>query len=636
MKIRAKMAALALLVVILVLVNYLASQFPARLDLTKENIYTLSEGTRSMLGKIEEPVVLQFYFSRSLESLPIRFKNYATRVEEMLRQYVSASGGRVTLRVIDPQPDTDEETAARRAGVTPQTLPTGEPIYFGLVAIQADQEANIAFFSPNREPFLEYDVSQLIHSVQQFDKPRLGLVSGLPLRGQMPMGMMPGQQPQPDQLVLSQWSSAFEIVDIDASAEELPANLDVLAVIHPQNVGDRLLFAIDQHLLAGRPLIVAVDPSSYFFKGQQRQNMMMMGQPQQGVTSDLPRLFSSWGIEYSATEVVGDLDLATSVQTGGGITSFPVWLSLRKEQLAAEVLPTSSLNTMLMIEPGSIAVAEDRGYEVTPLVQTTPRSGTVAGMMLSFTPPAEIARQIKSGGAAKNLAVMVRGSFKSAFPEGKPAATTPPDSEDADAADSATTDDSPALAESTAPGTLVVVADTDWLLDDFSVRRMNFLGMQAVEPLNDNLSFASNVVDFLGGSRDLITIRGKGSAQRTFTVIREMETAAQERYQAELEGLEQRRNEIQQEIQKLQTQQADGRVLIASPEVSQALERYRVQEAELRTSIRQIRLSLREGIESLQNRLTVLNALAVPLVVVALGCLMLVGRNRRQKSSSAK
>jgi ABC-type uncharacterized transport system involved in gliding motility auxiliary subunit len=257
-------------------------------------------------------------------------------------------------------------------------------------------------------------------------------------------------------------------------------------------------------------------------------------------------------------------------------------------------------------------------------------------MMLSFTPPAEIARQIKSGGAAKNLAVMVRGSFKSAFPEGKPAATTPPDSEDADAADSATTDDSPALAESTAPGTLVVVADTDWLLDDFSVRRMNFLGMQAVEPLNDNLSFASNVVDFLGGSRDLITIRGKGSAQRTFTVIREMETAAQERYQAELEGLEQRRNEIQQEIQKLQTQQADGRVLIASPEVSQALERYRVQEAELRTSIRQIRLSLREGIESLQNRLTVLNALAVPLVVVALGCLMLVGRNRRQKSSSAK
>ncbi len=647
MKLGAKTAALLLLFVILVLVNFLASQFSARADLTQDNIYTLSKGSRSLLSKIEEPMTLQFYFSRSLENLPIRFKNYATRVEEMLRQYVSASGGRITLKVIDPQPDTDEETEARRVGITPQQLPTGEALYFGLVVTQADQETNIAFFSPNREPFLEYDVSQLIYAVQQFDKPRLGLLSGLPLRSEMPMGMMPGQQPQPDQLIIQQWETTFEIAEVDAAAETLPDNLDVLAVIHPQTVGEQMLFAIDQFLLSGKPVIVAVDPSSYYFKGQQRQNqMMMMGQPPQGVTSDLPRLFSAWGINYTSSEVVGDPNLATSVQTGAGISSFPVWLSLTKERFSADTLPTSSLNTMLMIEPGAIDVAGDRGYEITPLVQTTPRAGTVAGMLLSFTPPNEIARQIQDGGVARNLAVLVRGTFKSAFPDGAPKASASDDHDHegetdeahaAHAGEPATAEDqTPALAESSKPGTLVVVGDTDWLLDQFSVRRMNFLGMQAVEPLNDNLAFASNLADYLGGSEDLISIRGKGSAQRPFEVIRGMELAAQERYQAELQGLEDRRNEIQQEIQKLQSQQTEGRTLIASPEVSDALERYRVQEAELRTSIRKIRLSLREGIERLQNGLTVMNLLFVPLVIVIVGCVFLIGRNRRQKSSSAK
>ncbi|MGH8021503.1 MAG: Gldg family protein [Opitutaceae bacterium] len=665
MKLGAKTAAILLLFVILVLVNFLASQFSARADLTQDNIYTLSEGSDSLLSKIEEPVTLRFYFSRSLENLPIRFKNYATRVEEMLNQYVSASDGNISLEVIDPQPDTDEETEARRAGILPQQLPTGEALYFGLVVTQAGQEANIEFFSPNREPFLEYDVSQLIYSVQQFDKPRLGLLSGLPLRSQMPMGMMPGQQPQPDQLIIQQWETTFELAEVDATAESLPENLDVLAVIHPQNVGEKMLFAIDQFLLSGKPVIVAVDPSSYHFKGQQRQNQMMMGQPPQGVTSDLPRLFNAWGINYTSSEVVGDPSLATSVQTGAGISSFPVWLSLTKENFSADILPTSSLNTMLMIEPGSVAAAGDRNYEITPLVQTTPRAGTVAGMMLSFTPPNEVARQLTDGGVAKNLAVLVRGTFKTAFPDGAPKDPEPADdssdaaenNEDAensaeDADTDAATDETetaeaadaaeeaegktPALAESAKPGTLVVAADSDWLLDQFSVRRMNFLGMQAVEPLNDNLAFASNLADFLGGSEDLISIRGKGSAQRPFEVIREMELAAQERYQAELQGLEDRRNEIQQEIQKLQTQQTEGRTLIASPEVSEALERYRVQEAELRTSIRKIRLSLREGIESLQNGLTVLNLLIVPLAVITAGLVLLIGRNRRQKSASAK
>jgi ABC-type uncharacterized transport system involved in gliding motility auxiliary subunit len=190
----------------------------------------------------------------------------------------------------------------------------------------------------------------------------------------------------------------------------------------------------------------------------------------------------------------------------------------------------------------------------------------------------------------------------------------------------------PALVESATPATVVVVTDSDWLLDDFSVRRYAFLGMQAVEPLNDNLAFAANVVDFLGGSQDLISIRGKGTSQRPFTVFRQMELAAQEKYQSELDELEKRLSGVQEELNKTRSSDADGRRLIVTPEVEQKLTEYREQEAKLRSERRAIRRALREGIESLQNTLTFANILAVPATVILLGIAFTVRRHSRQKN----
>lgn len=639
MKLGGKSVAVIFLFVGLVLVNYLASQFPARIDLTAGRIYTLSDGTLNLLKKVEEPMTLQFYFSRSLENLPISFKNYASRVEEMLRQYVAHSHGQISLTVIDPRPDTDEETAARRAGVTPRSLSSGEALFFGLIASQADQEKVIEFFSPNREPFLEYDVSQLIHSIQQFNKPHLGVITSLPLRGAE--FAMPGQPPSSDQLIVQEWETTFEVVTIEENAETLPDGLNVLAVIHPSDLNAKLQYAIDQFLLSGKPVFIAVDPSSYYFRGRQRQQNMMFSGPQQGVSSDLPQLFKAWGITYDPANVLVDPEHATQVSTSQGVASYPIWLSLEKDQFAADVLPTSSLTSLLVIEGGGISVATDRGYEVTPLVHTGPRTGTVGAMMLGFTPPDQLARQVTGDTAARNLAVMVHGSFKTAFPGGAPKTATPPaNPADPNAAPpppaetpaAANAPTAPALTESTRPGTLVIVADSDWLLDDFSVRHINFLGMQAVEPLNDNLAFASNVMDFIGGSEDLISIRGKGTSQRPFEVIKKMELAAQEKYQSQLQELEKRLGDVQSEITKLQSSESESKRLVVTPEVEEKITRYREQEAAMRTQRRDIRRALREGIELLQNTLTAINLLSVPFAVVAAGVVFLVARSRRQRT----
>ena len=616
MKPRTKLLAILLLFVGLVLVNYLASQIPLRADATAENIYTLSDGTRSLLGKIEEPVTLDLYFSRQVGGLPITYKNYADRVEEMLRQYARASRGKVVLNFIRPEADTPEEEQATLAGLQPQVIPTTrEQIFFGVVASQADQQKAIPALNPNREQFLEYDLSQLIYSVQQFDKRRLGLLTTVPLKAPPfnPMMMQQGRMPE-DQFVIGEWQRTFEIVDIEATAAELPADLDALAIIHPQNLSDGLQFAIDQFLLSGKPVFLAVDPASQHFKRQGGQ-MAMFGGPQPNVSSDLPRLLGAWGIQYDPQTVVGDLANATQVQVGRGqIARFPVWLSLTADALNEQAMPTAQLNSLLFIEPGHLSARDDSGLTFTPLVQSSADSGDVPAMSLQMAQPDEIARQISPSGR-KTLAALVSGTFPSAFPEGAPS-PAPAEGEAAEAPPSP-----PAAGDfrREGAGTLIVVADTDWLTDDYSVRRLNFLGVQAAEPINDNLAFGSNALEFLAGSQDLISIRGKGSSVRPFTVVQAMEVEAQRRYQDQLTALESRLTEVQQKLAELQGQATEGNRLVASPEISEAIEDFQRQQVEMRRQRREIRRALREDVDRLKTSLLLVNLLAAPALVGVFG-----------------
>ena len=391
MKFGSKTLAIVLLLVGLILINYLASSIPARVDATADNIYSLAPGTKSMLGKIEEPVTLDLYFTKDASGLPIAYKNYASRVQEMLRQYVRAGRGKLTLNVVNPRADTPEEEKATAAGLTPQVSQQGgDPFYFGLVVTQADQQKTIPAFTPQREQFLEYDLSKLIYSVQQLDKRKLGLLTSLPLQGTNPqemqmMMMMMRRQPQPSQFITEEWKQAFDIVTVEPTATELPANLDVLVVAHPENVAPKLQFAIDQFLLGGKPVFLAVDPSSQYFKRQSNPQQMMMGGGAQNVSSDLPTLLNAYGIDYNPGKVVGDLDNALPVGgQGNSVQRMPTWLFMRRDNLSAKTPLTAQLNSAWFIEAGSLAQKSGSSLTFTPLVETSANSGEVDAMMLQF------------------------------------------------------------------------------------------------------------------------------------------------------------------------------------------------------------------------------------------------------------
>jgi ABC-type uncharacterized transport system involved in gliding motility auxiliary subunit len=609
-----KTLAVVLFAVALLLVNFLASRLPARGDLTAGQIYTLSSGTRALLGKIEEPVTLQFYASRDTAGLPTQYKNFVARVEEMLRAYVRASGGKLSLEIISPAPDTPEEEKAQQAGLQAQQAPaSGEPYYLGLVAIQADQQKAIPAFSPQREELVEYDVSALIHSVQQVAKPRLGLLTKLPLAGQ-PFNMM-NPRPSRGQLIRDEWARSFEIVPVDADFSLLPEDLDALAVLHPTGLKPAQEFALDQFILSGKPVLLALDPSSTWFKRQGGRNAMFGG-PSPDVSSDLPALLSAYGINYDSQQVVGDLSLATPVNAGNGqVARMPVWLSLTGQQLSPGSPATAQLTSLLLVEAGAFSVEPREGREIVPLVETSATAGKVPVFTLQFSQPEDVARSLVPGTEKLTLAAVIRGPLKTAFPEGKPK-------------DPADTETNPAPAPSAKDGTatLLVIADSDFLLDEFGLDP-RYLQMNIFAPINDNLAFASSALEFLAGSPDLIALRGKRSPQRPFTVVAEMEAEAQKRYNAKLTELEARLSEVQSKLSELQRKSPDGGRLVATPEVLAEIEKFQAQELEMRRERRDIRRALREDIDALETKLLVVNLLATPVLLGAFG--LWFARHRR-------
>ncbi len=621
MKTSTKIHAAILILVNFLLLHYVLSSIPLRIDMTAGNSFTLSDSAKSLLSKVEEPVRFDFYRTRSVEGLSPQIKmhiqNFGDRVEQMLLQFERAANGKVILDRIDPEPDTPAEENAIAAGVHGQSLPNGDTIFLGLVISQGDSEHVIPFFDWNKEGSIEYDIAKAVHEAQQLSKPKLGLISTLPLKAP-PMPMMPGQPPQEDQYIISELESSFNVEVIEPTASELPQDLDMLMVIHPIGLPETLLFGIDQFTLSGKPMFLAVDPSSLFFRSQQQQNQMMMGRPNPNTSSDFQPFFSTWGISYSASEALADPDIAYTQQN----TMQPAWLIFREDNVAEDFLPAAELNAVLLLEAGSLGLDESSKLTIEPILQTTESAGSVAGMMLQFAQQGALLNQLEASNEKQTVAGLLSGEFTTAFPNGKPSdpSASPESGETTGGSDQLYTGE----------GNVFIITDTDWLLDQFSIQRQNFLGMMTIQPINDNLTMGTNVIEFLGGSQDLIGIRSKGEEARSFDRVQAMEVEAQKQYQIKLQEVEEKISEMNQEIQQLVTQQQGTGLIVAGPELTNALQELRENEANMRAERRVIRRELRKDIDALKWKLVSLNIGYSPIGLVIFGFIFY--RMRKQKA----
>lgn len=601
-------AGVLILLGILIAVNAVLSPVRLRKDVTQDKLYTLSDGTKNLLKGLDRDVTLKFYFSKSNERLPVPLKNFANRVRDLLSEYESRSGGHLAVEEFDPKPDSDEEEWAQRYGLQGQALDmfgAGGDLYFGIVAVSGNREASIPMLSPDSEPQLEYMLTRMISEVSREKTMKVGLMSALPVQGSMGnpyMNMGGGSQ---GWAAVKELGRQAKVQTVDLDAESIPDDIDTLLVIHPAGISDNTLYALDQFVLRGGRLIAFVDPMCISAQDSASPQMQQYGMPPPQESSDLNKLTHAWGIEMPEGRLAADEAAATLLNAGGGRAQRnAAWLSLRPQNVNHDEVATSSLGEVMLPFAGAFKGKPADGLQMTELLHTAPD-----GFMTDSSAARGGEIKIPADKEQLALAVRLQGTFKTAFPDGKPAS--------ADTNKTVTAEQG--LKESSKPGVVVLVADVDMLSDRFALQSLNVFGQQVQQPRNDNLAFALNLTEQLSGSEALIGLRSRGSFDRPFDRVIELEKEAQMKWQAEENRLNEKLQSAQARINALQRTKDDGQQMIMTPEQASEIKKFREEVFQTQQSLKEVRKNLRSDIETLGMRLKVLNIAAVPLLVALFG-----------------
>jgi len=610
--------------------NLLFSAFTVRSDFTEDKTFTLSTGSNKILSKLDEPVTLEFFVSRSDVKLRPYLESYSRRVETLLREYARASNGKLKLVITDPRPDTKEEQRAQRHGISGMRAAQGNA-YLGLTAQQADTVKAITNLDPSREKFLEYDISKLIASVSRLERPKLAIISTLAITNETPPGGE--QQPGPADFLLAELGQTFEVVTLNNQASELPKGTAVVALIHPHHLSDKLAYAVDQFLLNGGPVFAAIDPLSRFQKFQQGSMPFMVAPMALGASSD-PALLRAWGVNVDVDAVTGDGASSVAIRgSRGDPVQYQPAFSVGADGFSKESPLTADLRELAFMEAGAISLvsgAETR-LKLEPLVKLNSRqAGAVATTTANAGPFEKVALGFTADGRERILVASVTGKFVTAFPKGAPVEAPKADAKPGEAPKAAAPA-GPHLAESIKPGRLFVVADSDFMLDPFTVRQRQMNGQVVMEAINDNLNFVLSSMETLGGSDELVSLRSKGKSMRPFTVVLNLERAAQMRYQAKLDEIEKKLEEANTKISELsrRTGTDPSKGLVITPEMQREIEKFQAEAEKLTDERREIRRSLNDDVNSLGRRLAVLNLLIGPAVAALFGLLYTLARRRK-------
>ncbi len=581
-----------------------------RLDLTENHQFTLSPGTVQLLGSVKEPITLRFYASRALRDANPFLGSYADRVHDLLRTYADAANGRITVEYIDPEPFSSEEDRAVGFGLDPVALDGGAGSgYLGIAGTNSTDDVDVLpVLSPERETFLEYDLTRMVNNLAHPDKPVVALLSSLPINGDPAMRGQPWQ-------VMQELDQFFDVRVLGGDVGRIDDDVKALMLVHPQGLSEQTLYAIDQFVLRGGKALVFVDPDSEAEAIRQQQS----GMPTD-TSSNLDKLFQAWGIDYSPDTVVGDPQAARQVSYPSGgreqIVDYLPWLSLDRTHLASDDVTTAELNRINVGTAGALAAHEGAGTTFVPLVRSSPDAMAIdAEKVRMFPDPLALLRDYKPGGKELVMAARVSGPVKSAFGD------TPPEG---------VTAAGPHLKESTGPAQLIVVADTDLLDDRNWLSSQSMMGQQVTVPLADNANLVANALDYLVGSDALTGLRGREVPVRPFTTVAEIRRASESAYRAKEQELQQRLGDLQDKLRSLKVSENEDVSLLGDAQRKE-IEGFRSQLLETRRELRDVQLALRKDIEQLRDRTRLLNIAVVPLLVAVLAIVVALVRRFRHR-----
>jgi len=597
-----------------------------RLDLTQNKLYTLTRGTQQVLAELKEPVNLYYYFSRdaATKQSPLVMP-YATRVREFLEEIAARSGDKVRLRVVDPQPFSEDEDRAAEFGLQSLQAGGGDALYFGLAGTNStDGRSAIPSFQADREEFLEYDVAKLIHELGTPKKPVIGLMSSLGMQGQF--DPMSGRMSEPWP-ILAQLQQIFSVRPLTSDVDHIDKDVDVLMVVHPKQLPTKTLYAIDQFVMRGGKMLLFVDPNSGAdTSGQDPSNPLASAMANH--SSNLEPLLSAWGVSYDAGKVIGDLVLGLDVRSS--MQAPPMRhigiLGLHHADMDQKDVVTTSLDVINMASSGSLSARAGAKTTFEPLLlSSTSAAPLPAERFNALSDPSTLRDGFKPSGTRYALAARVTGPVESAFPQG-----APPDQKSAAGPPVAH------LAKAVSPANIVIIADTDLLMDYMWVQTRELFGQKIAQAFANNGDFIANILDNLSGSSALISIRGRASFSRPFERVEALRHQADDRLRAKALELQSELQQTETKLTELQSKRNDQASLMLSPEQEQEVKRFTAEKTRARKELRETQRGLNVDIDRLDSKLKVLNIAVAPLIVAVVGGIVLSMRRRRKSRGSVQ
>jgi ABC-type uncharacterized transport system involved in gliding motility auxiliary subunit len=630
--------------VIFVCINIVSAQIfrEARVDLTEQHLYSLSQGTRTLLAELKEPVRFRLFMSSGLTKQAPQLAAFAGRVRSLLDSYAAAAKGNIILEVIDPKPFSEEEDSAVAFGIDGFTGVGGERLFFGLAATNSTTgRATIGVFAPDREQFLEYDLTRLVSELGRRGKPAVALLDGLGLAGN-PMMRMPEQQ------VLTQMKQFFDVKPLSGDVEKLPDDTRVLMVVHPQNLSDKTLYTIDQWVMAGNATMIFVDPFA------ENQSGPRPGMPAPNPASNLEPLFKAWGVKFDTTRAIGDPDYA--LQTERNVGGRPVasqnlpWMALRGDALARDEAILAQLSAIVMTTAGAFETTKD-GVTLRPLVRASSAAVTLDAALAGdrFGDPRRLLVGLTKAPKPPILAARLTGTLDSAYPDGLKTEEKKPDEAKADGkkpdeanpdsakADEAKKDeakkdeakkDDNTLKKSVKPANVILVGDADMLMDRNWVQMHTLFGQQVAQAFANNADFVINAIEQMAGGAALSDLRGRGVSWRPFELIQRMSAEADSKFRAKEQELTNQLKDTEQKLSQL-PKAAEGSNDVLTAEQAKTIEGFRTQLLAIRSQLRDVQFDLNRDVENLKTWVTWLNVGAVPATVGVIALAFGMRRSRR-------
>ena len=595
-----------------------------RVDLTQNRLYTLSRGTQQVLAELREPVNLYFYFSReaAAKQAPL-IMPYATRVREFLEELAARSNGKIHLRIVDPQPFSDDEDRAGEFGLQSLQSGGGDALYFGLAGTNStDGRSAIPAFQADREEFLEYDVAKLINELGTPKKPVIGLISTLGMQGQF--NPMTGQMGDPWP-IYTQLEELFTVRPLTPDTDHIDQDVDVLMLVHPKHLAQKTLYAIDQFVMRGGRILLFVDPNAGGDTSGQDPSNPMAGMMADH-SSDLEPLLKAWGVDYDPTKVIGDLELGLEVRTNA--QSPPVRhigiLGLGHDDMDHKDVLTASLDKINLATAGWVAARPGAKIAFEPLLLSSTSAAPIPAQRFNaLTDPSTLRDGFKPTGIRYALAARITGPVDSAFPQG------PPPDEKAPAGPPAAH-----LTKSAQPANIVIIADTDMLMDYMWVQMHEVFGQRVAQAFANNGDLVANILDNLSGSSALISVRGRATFSRPFDRVEALRRQADDRLRSKALELQSELQQTEAKLTELQNKRNDQSSLTLSPEQEAELKRFVAEKARVRKELRETQRGLDVDIDRLDSWLKVVNIAIAPLCVAVAGIIILSLRRRRRTAGS--